>query len=283
MKQIFAGVGKIVLSVFTVAVIGLMALLSYETLGRVYPEDPIKTVYGLVLFSGGTLAWFVIFMFASRSGQRPLALTLFAVSLIGEVVYSAADVFMGGQSWVTVSPQLGQYVLWTFIAMTFAHGIGLYIHFILEPDKLMMIEIETMQDRAQDEALKKANQKVAHRIDEMAEILASRTFVNVLTGLSLPLPREVIDAQVVDVPLAAVVTPPPVQAPQLEAGERVDFGGKKVIVAQEVENRNCEVCNLPVPAGRVGTCCEACEIEAHEARAVELRQKLEKQVTPPLA
>lgn len=243
MKQIFAGVGKIVLFIFTVAVIGLMALLSYETLGRVYPDDPIKQIYGLVLFSGGTLAWFVIFMFASRSGQRPLALTLFVTSLVGEIVYSAADVFMGGQNWVTVSPRMGEYVLWTFIAMTFAHGVGLYVHFILEPDKIAMIEIETMQDRATEEALKKANQMVEHKIDQMAAILANRTFINVLSGLSLPLPPEVVDA-------TAVITPAPRETAQLEAGKTVEFGGQTVIVP-ESDSVNVED-GLPVDAGFPG-------------------------------
>lgn len=201
MGKILAGIGKIVLAVFTVAVIGLMALLSYETLGRVYPDDPVKQVYGLVLFSFGTIAWFVIFLFASRSGQRPLALLLFVISLVGEIVYAAADTFMGGQNWVAVDTRLGEYVLWTFIAMTFAHGVGLYVHFIIEPGHLEAIEVETMQDEAQAAALAKAKAMTKQHIDTMADIMAKRTMVNVLTGLDLPLPPNVIDA--VSVPSAA--------------------------------------------------------------------------------
>lgn len=203
MKKIFAGTGKIILGVFTVAVIGLMALMTYETLGRVYPEEPIKQLWGMVLFSGGTVAWFVILLFASRSGQRPLALLMFVLSLVGEVIYAAADVFMGGQAWVAVDPRLGEYVLWTFIAMTFAHGSALYAHFILDPERIASVEMEAMQDQAQDEALKKAQEMVAFHLDSMAETLAKRTMVDVMTGLSLPLPENVVDGRVVEATTAS--------------------------------------------------------------------------------
>lgn len=282
MKKIFTGVGKIVLAVFTTLIFGLMGVMSYETLGRVYPTDPLKQVWGLALFSLGTIAWYMIFLFASRSGQRPLALTLFIVSLVGEVVYSAADVFMGGQTWVAVDPRLGTYVLWTFIFMTFAHGTSLYVHFILDPDRISGIELETMQDQVQDEALGKAKQLVAHHLDSMAAILARRTMVNVLTDLSLPLPAEVIDVQAVEVSGVAHKAAQPAQAqrpgptfrfklPELEWPGFL-FGPNNAKV--NTSARVCLWCSNPIPDGQ-HYCSDEHELAHLDAIEVENRKRSE--------
>ena len=200
MKVITKGIGLIILAVFSVAVIALMALMNFETLGRIYPTDPMKQVWGLVLFTGGTLSWFATLLWGSRGFQRPLAAVLFGLSLLGEIVYAAADTFMGGQNWVAVNPNMGQYVLWTFIGMTFAHGAGLYLHFFFMPEVQTQIEMESLEDDAQNKSLARAQEKMTDMLEGVADQLSQRTVNTALSNLRLPiLPELIIDARAVDV------------------------------------------------------------------------------------
>lgn len=200
MKVITKGIGLIILAVFSVAVIALMALMNFETLGRIYPTDPMKQVWGLVLFTGGTLSWFATLLWGSRGFQRPLAAVLFGLSLLGEIVYAAADTFMGGQNWVAVNPNMGMYVLWTFIGMTFAHGLGLYMHFFFMPEVQTQIEMESLEDDAQNKSLARAQEKMTGMLEGVADQLSQRTVNAALSNLRLPiLPDLIIDAKSVDV------------------------------------------------------------------------------------
>lgn len=212
MKKVLAGVGKIVLAVFTLAIVGFMAVMSYETLGRVYPDDPLKQVWGMALFSIGTVAWFVTFLYASEGAQRPVALLMFVLSIVGEVVYATADVFMGGQTWVAVDPAMGQYVLWTFIGMTFAHGVALYIHFLVEPSRMSDLELSAMQDQAREVSLRKAAEMMQGYQDQIADALARKAVSGVFSDMALPLPGTVIEGVARD-----VLPPAPVTAPKQEA------------------------------------------------------------------
>lgn len=196
MDKVFRGVGLIVLVAFTLAIITFMALMNYQTLGRVFPDDPIQQLWGMALFSGGTVAWFVIFLKASRGFQRPIALVMFGLSLVGEVLYAAADVLMGGQSWVTVNPELGNYVIYSFIALTFFHGAALYIHFLATPEVWAAIDIEAIEDDIKEKAQKRAAELINLRIEPMADQLAARVASVVHANLRLPVP-DVIDGVVI--------------------------------------------------------------------------------------
>ena len=81
MEKVLGGVGKIILGVFTVVIIAFMAVMNYQTLGRVFPNDPMQQAWGMALFTGGTLSWFVIFLWASRDFQRSIAFTMFCICI----------------------------------------------------------------------------------------------------------------------------------------------------------------------------------------------------------
>lgn len=197
MKRVFSGAGHIVLAVFTVAIVAFMAIMNYQTLGRVFPNDPMQQIWGMVLFTGGTLSWFAIFLLASRGFQRPIAMVMFAISLFGEVIYSAADVLMGGQSWVKVDDTLGTYVLYTFIGLTFAHGVALYIHFFTKPEVWAAIDIEAIEDDVKDKAQTRASELINTHVEGMADQLAARVANSVFANLRLPMPA-VIDGVVLN-------------------------------------------------------------------------------------
>ncbi len=198
MKKIFGGAGQIILAAFTVVIVGFMAVMNYQTLGRVFPDDPMQQIWGMALFTGGTLSWFAIFLLASRGFQRPIAMVMFILSLAGEVFYSAADVLMGGQSWVTVSASLGTYVIYSFIGLTFAHGLALYVHFFTKPDVIATIDTESLEDEVKAKAQERATELINARVEGMAEQLAMRVADTVFVNLRLPM-STVIDADARDV------------------------------------------------------------------------------------
>ena len=195
MKQVFSGAGHIVLAIFTVAIIVFMAIMNYQTLGRVFPDDPSQQLWGMVLFTGGTLCWFTIFLLASRGFQRPIALVMFFLSLGGEVLYSAADVIMGGQKWIEQTPALGTYVIYSFIFLTFAHGLALYIHFFVKPEVWASVDLEAIEDSVKKMAQERAAELINLRIEPMADQLAARVTNSVYANLRLPVP-DVIDGVV---------------------------------------------------------------------------------------
>lgn len=195
MKKVFSGAGHIVLAVFTVAIILFMALMNYQTLGRVFPGDPMQQVWGMVLFTGGTLSWFAIFLLASRGFQRPIAMVMFGISLVGEVFYAAADVLQGGQSWVEVDASFGTYVIYSFIGLTFFHGFALYLHFFTKPEVWAAIDIEAIEDDIKDKAQVRAGELINKRVEGMADHLAGRVANTVYANLRLPMAEAtVIDA-----------------------------------------------------------------------------------------
>jgi hypothetical protein len=170
------------------------------------------------LFSGGTVSWFVIFLYASSGAQRPLAMVLFVLSLVGEVVYSAADLFMGGQTWVAVDPRMGTFVLWTFVGMTFAHGAALYAHYIMEPDRIQTIELEVIVDDAEAKALDLTKQKINAQLHEITDALSAKAVDDVLVRLRLPVASRaggplVLDSTARDVDDVVPVAPVPAVVP----------------------------------------------------------------------
>lgn len=212
LKAVGPTIGKILLVLFGCSVFGLMIVLTFGSLGRIFPNDLLKQATGLILFDVGAFAWLVIFAYASRGAmQRSIALLLFIFCVAGAVMMAGADAMMSGQNFVEIPQWLGEAVVYVFIAATAVNLGAVYAHHLNSPDLTTQIRMQAQEDRLIQLALDKADAELEKSSHELAERISERYTHSALVSLNLDRrPPMVIDAIAKNVP---IITPPPADIP----------------------------------------------------------------------
>lgn len=211
LKSVGPTIGKILLVLFGAAVFGLMIILTFGSLGRIFPNDLVKQATGLILFDIGAFTWLVIFAYASRGAmQRAIALLLFLFCVAGAVVMAGADAMMSGQAFVEIPQWLGQAVVYLFIVATAVNLLAIYMHHLNSPDLSTQIRMQSQEDNLIKLALDQADSELESQRHELAKRLAERYTQSALVSLNLSRPGDVvIDSVARDVKPAVIVTPDP--------------------------------------------------------------------------
>lgn len=186
LKSFGPTLGRIILSVFAVAVFALMIVLTFGALGKIFPNDVIKQIAGLLLFDIGAVAWLVIFVSASRGAmQRSIAILTFIYDLLGTIGMASSEAIMGGQHMVAVPIWLTQGVVYLFIASTAINLISVYCHHITAPHITENVRLQAQQDKLRSAAIDTAEQKLDDMSEQLANRLADRHLHDALLGLNL--------------------------------------------------------------------------------------------------
>jgi hypothetical protein len=194
MKKVIGGIAGLFFAVFCIGVIGLMISLTYSALGRIFPNDFENQMWGLVIFDIATLAWAFAFVYKSHSvGQYVASGAGFLVGLIGTLGMIAAEVTLSGQNLTGGSVdlgQIGQWMVYGFIACTALHVILVYAHHAAGPELAQQISTGISRGQIRDRAIHDAEKQLEVETAALARDITADIVASVRRDLQLPIPAD---------------------------------------------------------------------------------------------
>lgn len=186
MKQLSKTIGRILFYIFILAVAGWTASLTLAEVKEILPGDPITPYFALALFDGGAITWLFVFLgHAKGLVQRAVSLLMLVLDLAGVVVLSAGRLLMGGQDLAEIPPELGEAMVWALIAATLINLVAIYVFHIADPETMQQIELQTLDDTIQAEALSQARANIENEVQALGAILAARSTARLKYSLRL--------------------------------------------------------------------------------------------------
>ena len=243
MKQLLKTIGAILFYIFILAVAGWTASLTLAEVRVILPNDPITPYFALALFDGGALTWLLVFLgHAKGLAQRAIAIMLLVLDLAGVVVLSAGRLLMGGQAMADIPQELGATMVYALIGATIINLIAIYAFHIADPEAMQQIELQTLDDTIQAEALSQARANIENEVQQLAAVLAARATGRLKYQLRLPMSSqeqsEVMNDERKPAPLVITAEkrkPAPIGAAWL-LGLRSKFARKREPVATYEQN-----------------------------------------------
>lgn len=214
MKQLAKAIGKILFWIFILAVAGWTASLTLAEVKAILPGDPITPYFALALFDGGAVTWLLVFIgHAKGLTQRAISLLLLVLDLAGIVILSAGRLLMGGQTLADVPKELGANMVYALIGATLINLIAIYAFHVSDPETMQTIELQTLDDSIQAEAMSQARANIEAEVQELAAIIAARSTARLKYALRLPTndreTRELLTGEVSPAPLVIPAEPKP--------------------------------------------------------------------------
>lgn len=198
MNDVLKTVAKFLLYLFATVVILWTASLSVSLVKRLLPSDDVTPYFALALFDGGALVWLLVFI-AQAKGlvQRSIALMMTSLDLLGVGFMSFAELYLGGQTFAEIPPDLGKMVIWAVGGYTIANVIAIYVFHIGDPDVAQEIELRTQQDKIFAEAMKQSQSQLEANSYQLGNLISQELTRKALYGLRL-LDPEADEGLVID-------------------------------------------------------------------------------------
>lgn len=191
MKQLLKTIGAILFYIFILAVAGWTASLTLAEVRVILPNDPITPYFALALFDGGALTWLLVFLgHAKGLPQRAISIMLLVLDLAGVVVLSAGRLLMGGQAMADIPQALGATMVYAVIGATIINLIAIYAFHIADPETMQQIELQTLDDTIQAEAISQARANIESEVQQLAAVLAARATGRLKYQLRLPMTNQ---------------------------------------------------------------------------------------------
>lgn len=188
MKQLMKTIGAILFYIFILAVAGWTASLTLAEVRVILPNDPVTPYFALALFDGGAVTWLLVFLgHAKGLPQRAIAILMLVLDLAGVVVLSGGRLLMGGQALADIPKQLGATMVYALIGATIINLISIYAFHITDPETLQQIELQTLDDTIQAEAINQARANIESEVQQLAAVLAARATGRLKYSLRLPM------------------------------------------------------------------------------------------------
>ena len=187
MRDVVKVASKILFYALALAVLGWTASLTIALVSRLLPGDVMTPFFALALFDGGALAWALTFLFQAQGlPQRAISLLAMVLDIVGVIMMSIGEIFLGGQQLTAIPDGLGTLVVWVVGIWTALNLIAIYSFHIADPAEMAEIRIRSMQDKIQDEALNQAESMAHINAQQLAGILAATNYADLLARLRLP-------------------------------------------------------------------------------------------------
>ncbi len=219
MKKVLANAVKFIFALFTLAVFGMLMSLTYQALQRIFPASFENQIVGLILFDIGAICWALAFVYLCQTtGQYAAAAIGFLTAFVGTLLMVAAEVILSGNLINNDPQQIGQWLVWGFIAVTALHVTMIYVHHAAAPNVHEKINIGIARGEIVTEAISQATHSLEVEKARLAQTLQADMVNQVLRDLNLPIladPRmPIIPAHPYE---QTVTVPHPIAPPQDKA------------------------------------------------------------------
>lgn len=187
MKKILPHVMAILFAVFGLAIIAMLMIYSFSALGKLFPNNFLGQIMGMVLFDVAALVWLGTIIFLCKSvGQYAISTIGFVLGLVGTLLLVAVEVMMGGQELAKVPAWAGDSIVWTFIIALVGHVILYYSFKLSAPEISAEIALGYETAAITDEAMKQATEQLIRERGMLGNMIAPRMITDVKRSLGLP-------------------------------------------------------------------------------------------------
>jgi hypothetical protein len=221
MKKVLASITKYIFGAFGIAILGLLMSLTFQALGRIFPGHFENQIWGLILFDIAAICWALNFVFGSETvGQYATAAIGFAVGFIGTLLMVASEVMLGQNLTPVEAQEIGQWMVYGFIAATALHAILLYAHHGAGAEIKQRIDVGIARGEVVSESIKQATALLDVEKAALARTLSTNIISQAKRDLGLyPIDDTVFDRRKnnLDVPEIPELLPSPTE-PTKEAG-----------------------------------------------------------------
>lgn len=220
MTKVLGAIAGFAFALFGIAIIGLMVSLTYQALGRIFPDSFANQMWGLIVFDIAVICWALGFVYKSKSViQYGAAGAGFLVAFTGTLGMVAAEVILSGNLADVDTVQIGQWMVYGFIAVTAVHVSLLWIHHGGAPEIHQQINIGIARGEITTEAIKMATQALeSNRAAIARDHIQAELYNQALRDLDIPIPASGTVFEPATQPL-----PPPAPQPQPERRNKQNF------------------------------------------------------------
>jgi hypothetical protein len=214
MKKVLSNITSYIFGGFCVAILGLLMTLTYQALGRIFPNSFTDQIWGLILFDLGAMCWALAFAFASKTtAQYAIASLGFATGFLGTLLMVGAEVILGQSLMTTDTAEIGQWMVYGFIAATALHAILIYAHHANGPEIKQQIDVGIAKGEITSEAIKQATAELDEEKVNLARTIRQGIVTDVKRELGLypvegtPFERKNFETQATGDSIPAIKVP----------------------------------------------------------------------------
>ncbi len=187
MKKVLGAMSGIIFAVFSIAILGMLMSFTWGALGKLFPNSFTNQMWGMVMFDLAAMCWALAFVFKSNSvGQYAAAGIGFIVAFLGTLLMVAAEVIMGGQTFVQ-NNNMGQYLVYGFVIVTAVHAGLVYLHHAMAPDIHEKINIGIARGEITTEAIRQATDSLEVQKAMLAQSIHGNIVDQVKRDLNIPI------------------------------------------------------------------------------------------------
>jgi hypothetical protein len=177
--------------------------LTFGALGKLFPDNFMNQIWGLVLFDIAAMIWALVFVFKSESTmQYALAAIGFIGAFVGTLAMVAVEVMMGGQTFIEVESWVGEWLVYGYVIFTALHSALLYAHHATAPDIHEKINVGIARGEIVTEAIKQATDSLEVQKAALARSIHADIVAQVKRDLGLP------SGQILDLPALPIMDTP---------------------------------------------------------------------------
>lgn len=187
MKKVLQQGAKYIFGIFAFAIIALLMTLTYQALGRIFPDRFDNQIWGLVLFDTAAMCWALAFVFHSETtAQYATAAIGFLTGFIGTLGMVAAEVVLSGATLTGQdTQQIGRWMVYIFIAATIIHAALVYAHHATAPAIREKIEVGIARGEITTTAMQQATKALDEQKAELAQNITHEIISQVKRDLNL--------------------------------------------------------------------------------------------------
>lgn len=186
MKKVLATGTKYIFGAFAFAILGLLMSLTYQALGRIFPDSPVNQIWGLVLFDIAAIVWALAFVFACQTtGQYAAALIGFLTGFAGTLIMVGAEVMLGQTLTPANSAEIGRWLIYGFIGATALHATLLYLHHYNGQEIRQKVDVGIARGEVTTEAIRQAQGIIEQEKHSLARTIADGIVSDVKRELGL--------------------------------------------------------------------------------------------------
>lgn len=177
MKKVTGIIGQLIILIFAALVVGYTSSLTFILAARVVPDNIFLQAMTVVLFDGGALVWFVMFVTRANSiWQWALAAISWIISMAGVALMAGGELLMSQQLFEFKNQdQLGVVLVVACIAAAIYHAIAIYLFHFTDAKILNHIEDETSLASQEQAVLSAARADMESgndpRLEEMKDVI----------------------------------------------------------------------------------------------------------------
>lgn len=190
-QTVMSFISKGLFGVLMIGLIVLNASYGIRFVTRLFPDNLVIQFASLVIFDGGALVWFLVFLYMAEGvAQRGISVIGTVIDLLGAGMIAFAEVFTSGQGFVALDADT---VKWLQIIVTYAIPLWVILNVIFtygfhmtSPGMTLQMKARTAQDQLLEHAFHLVEKKMGANSERLAEHMSDDMVTGVLRALRLP-------------------------------------------------------------------------------------------------